>query len=177
MTQQIILGIGSNIGNRILHIKKAILLIKEQNILNNISLSKTYASKALLKKNAPEIWDKNFINLAISGFTDCSPKELLINIKNIEKKLGRINRGTWSPREIDIDILIYGDLIINLPELTIPHKYLLERDFAFLPANDLYPNWKYPIKGNLYKQNLSEIIACKKINSYNCWESSKQINI
>jgi 2-amino-4-hydroxy-6-hydroxymethyldihydropteridine diphosphokinase/dihydropteroate synthase len=174
---KIILALGSNIGNRLSYIIEAIQLIKNQHILTEINVSQIYESKALLTENAPKTWDKKFINLAISGFSQLTPYQLLSAIKKIEQDIGRTNRGIWSPREIDIDILLYGDLVIKSPNLTIPHQEFLNRDFAYLPANDLYPDWQHPAKGAFYKKKLSQIIASKNISTYDCQIINKNINI
>ena len=174
---KIILALGSNIGNRLSYITQAIQLIKNRQILEEINISQIYESKALLKDNAPKKWNKKFINLAISGFSNLTAPELLIAIKKIEQDIGRINRGLWSPREIDIDILIYGNMVINTANLIIPHKYFLDRDFAYLPANDLYPDWQYPVKGKFYQKKLSQIIASKNISTYDCSIINEHIKI
>ena len=121
-----------------------------------------------MPNNAPDDWDMNFINMAISGDCDLDPAELLNAIKKIERKLGRIDRGFWGPREIDIDILIYGDKEIILENLIIPHKYLLERPFALIPSCDLLPNFKYPKKGSFYGKKLIEIKESAKFTANEC---------
>ncbi len=139
----IILGLGSNIGNKEDNIAKALDQLKA--FVTNIKFSKPYHSKALLPENAPKEWDIDFINIAVSGNTKLNPFELLKNIKAIEKNLDRIDRGFWSPREIDIDILAIDDLIIESSILTIPHKYLTERDFVLFPLSEIEPNWQHPV--------------------------------
>lgn len=171
----IILGIGSNVGNRLEYIKNAISLIDDNKILKKIKISNIYQSKAVLPNDAPTSWNKDFFNLAISGTTILSPLNLLKNIKNIEKEIGRINRGFWSPREIDIDILTYDNIEFTSKELIIPHKYFLERAFTILPAHELKPEWKYPKKGLCYNKTLKEIISLNKPDPTQCWVTNHKI--
>ncbi len=155
---KIILGLGSNVGDRKSYLKQAIFKLEEHHLLNNIVVSKIYKSKAVLPDGAPLDWDMNFLNMAIMGECDLEPRDVLEKVKLIEAEIGRVDRGFWSPREIDIDILLYGDLNMISEDLTIPHKFLLERDFALLPINDLAPDWIYPREGVFYNQTISDII-------------------
>ncbi|MBT4921654.1 MAG: 2-amino-4-hydroxy-6-hydroxymethyldihydropteridine diphosphokinase [Rickettsiales bacterium] len=165
---KVILGLGSNIGDQVKYIEQAITLLQDGPVLTDIQISKIYKSKAVLPSGAPDDWDKSYLNLAVSGDCELEPQELLEKVKEIEKIIGRIDRGFWSPREIDIDILLYGDYDIASRNLTIPHKFLLERDFALLPVNDLAPNWIYPRSGIFHNQTISEIIKRNPIDKSGC---------
>jgi len=168
----ILLGLGSNIGNKLSYLNQAINIINSRNLANNIQISPIYESKALLIENSPQSWNQNFFNLCICGTSHLGPHKLLKEIKKIEITIGRQDRGKWSPREIDIDILLYNNLEMNSDNLTIPHKHFLERDFTLLPANDLIPNYCYHIKGQFYKKSLKEIIKMKNIDNSKCWKTN-----
>lgn len=140
----VILGLGSNLNNRIHYLRQAVELIKES-VLTSVTCSPCYHSPALLPENAPESWDAPFLNIAISGHTALTPHALLSALKTIELRVGRAVRPLWAPREIDIDILSYDDLILDTPTLQIPHKELANRTFALSPLADLAPNWIHPI--------------------------------
>ena len=173
----IILGLGSNIGDRVQFLKQAITLLESRNIIDNIKLSKLYESEALVPHDAPRDWNKKFINLAISGYSLLSPRKLLEEIKIIEAEIGRLDRGFWSPREIDIDILIYGDENINSKDLTIPHRYLVEREFVILPLNDLVPNWVYPRQGIFFNKTISDILKRNYVNNNQCKILNEKIEL
>ena len=159
-----ILGLGSNIGNSIFYIEQSILLLEKSSIISNIKKSPFYKSKAILPGGADASWDLDFVNMAISGETSLSPQSLLQAIKKIEKKLGRKDRGVWGPREIDIDILLYGVEIINDNNLIIPHKFFLERDFALVPAVEIEADFIHPVQNKKIKDLLADIsVECKKI--------------
>ena len=148
--EKIIIGIGSNIGDKEGNIRKAILLLSE--ILNNIKVAPIYISKAVGYENQP-----NFLNTVISGFTELPPNDLLNKVKEIEEKIGRRNRFRWGPREIDIDILFYGDIIIKTESLEIPHPRIHERDFVIIPLIDIEPNIIHPIFKKPLKNLLKDI--------------------
>jgi len=102
--------------------------------------------------------DQNrFLNACVLCKILMSPYELLAELKNIEKSLGRRKGKKWGPREIDLDILLYEDKILNSDVLTIPHPELHKRDFVLSPLAQIAPNWIHPVmktkisdlKGNL----------------------------
>ena len=145
-TSMLILGLGSNLGNRLQHLAKAIRALGSgpSPILSDIRVSKLYTSDALLLPGSPADWNIPFYNLAVSANTRLSPRELLSAIKEIEGRIGRKKRERWAPREIDIDILAFDDISLSDSDLTIPHPELLKREFALLPLLDLNPEYKRP---------------------------------
>jgi len=136
------LALGSNLGERVQNINSA---IQKMNFLENVQVSNFYESPALLPNNSAEHWNKPYINAVISGCTALKPSELLNKIKRIENDLGRhSDNPRWSPREIDIDILFYGNEVINESKLQIPHKEIEKRAFVILPLLDLAPEFIHP---------------------------------
>ena len=139
-----VLAIGSNMGDRVANLQQAV--DHAAVIIDDITVSAVYESPALLPDGAPASWDMPFLNLAISGYTSHSPQSLLDRICAIEETIGRPKEhATWSPRIIDIDIMLYGDQTIQTDRLTIPHHGLLERAFFLLPLADLLPEWRFPL--------------------------------
>jgi 2-amino-4-hydroxy-6-hydroxymethyldihydropteridine diphosphokinase/dihydropteroate synthase len=135
-----VIGIGSNLGDKVLNIAVALKLIAKQ--LEIVKLSRTYESKALLYKGSPKSWDKDFINMAILLDFHEEPMDLLKTLQSIETEVGREkNAPRWSPRAIDLDILIAQDLILEKEKLQIPHPELLNRDFALIPACEVAPDF------------------------------------
>ncbi len=86
----------------------------------------------------------DFFNAAVEIETLLGARELLDTVKRIERELGRIPTYRWGPRVIDIDILLYGRESIDEPDLVIPHPYLLERPFAYLPLLEIAPEASWP---------------------------------
>ena len=146
MTKQVILGLGSNLGNRQDNLRSAVYALSEY--VKHIRESRIIESKALLPENAPKDWDKPYFNMAIIGETKLLPQDLLLVVKAIEKTMGREDAQQWSPRVIDIDILAYGNEVVNEPNLVIPHSELMNRDFALKPLLELAPDWRHPLSVN-----------------------------
>lgn len=144
---KIFLGLGSNVGDRTENIRRAVSILSKE--VYKPTLSRFYVSKAVGYKHQPD-----FINAVLRGYTDLSPLDLLEFIKNVEKEIGRVYRFHWGPREIDIDILFYGNRIINKEYLTVPHPRLHERDFVLLPLMELESDFVHPV----YKKTVKELL-------------------
>jgi 2-amino-4-hydroxy-6-hydroxymethyldihydropteridine diphosphokinase/dihydropteroate synthase len=158
----VVLGLGSNFGDRIEYLRAALFALKSQSNSSEITVltvSPLYESAALLPPDAPASWDLPFLNFNILCQTTLDPPALLHHIKGIEGKIGRKNRGRWAPREIDIDILAMGDLCFKSEQLQVPHPGLLARPFALLPLADLFPLWRFPVAGPDLGKTATELIT------------------
>lgn len=144
----IYLALGSNLGDRKQNILKAIELLKKK--VKNISVAGFYETK-------PQYYEKQdiFLNTVLRGETDLPPSELLRFVKKIEREIGRKPRIRYGPREIDIDILFYDNLVYKDKILIIPHPLLQERYFVLRPFLDLDAEFVHPVLkktiGALYK--------------------------
>ncbi len=138
----IILGLGSNLGNRLENLRQALQYLLTSQDITVIACSPVYSSDAL--PTDVEAWQQPFLNAAIACSSSLSPSDLLKLIKRIETNMGRISLGHWSPRIIDIDILAWNDQVIETEDLHIPHRELINRPFALWPLADLAPRWIHP---------------------------------
>ena len=129
--------LGSNLGNRQLFIQKAIRYIEEQ-VAPVIQSSSVYETQSWGKSDAPD-----YLNQVLLLQTDMPPRTILEKILAIEIVLGRKREEKWGSRTIDIDILFYGDAIINEPDLHIPHPELHKRRFTLEPLVEINPNFKH----------------------------------
>ncbi len=143
----VFLALGSNVGDSRRHIEKAIELLGGS--VHNITRAPLYTSKAFGVTNQPD-----FVNTALRGETSLTPAELLAFVKDVEQKVGRVQRFRWGPREIDIDIIFYGDRVQTDPTLTIPHPGLRERDFVLQPIVDIDPTFIDPLS----KRSVRELL-------------------
>ncbi|MCF6768207.1 dihydropteroate synthase [Thiotrichales bacterium 19S11-10] len=165
---QYVLGLGSNLNNPLVELRKAVNLLKAYQ-LEIKAYSSIYCSEAVVPEDSPISWDLPFLNAAVLVNTDLSPEELLRTIKEIETDMGRaVDHETWSPRIIDIDILCSGYLSLNTDDgLTIPHAELLERSFALKPLLDVLPNWRHPNEIELdlvaHAESLNPVIKIKQL--------------
>lgn len=144
------LGLGTNLGDKEANLRTAIYKLQKR-IGKQVSLSSFY-------ETAP--WgfesDHSFLNAAIGLETILSPIEILHITQEIEKELGRTKKsvnGSYSDRLIDIDILLYDNLVLQTPELTIPHPLMTERDFVMKPLIEIAGNVIHPIR----QKTLSEL--------------------
>jgi len=134
----IFLALGSNIENRKQHIETAIALLHEK--VHGITVAPLYETN-------PQYFEDqyNFLNTVLRGFTDLEPRELLRFTKAVQKEVGRVDRFRNGPREIDIDILFYDNLVYKDEELEIPHPLLQERDFVLQPFADINSDFSHPV--------------------------------
>ena len=133
--------LGSNLGDRKSNLDQAIKSLELQLNLSKIKISNPLENKALLKPGAPKEWDRDFLNIAVSGdvnLEELPPLEILKILHEIEVKLGRKRDGScWAPRTIDIDIAFIEDLVFDEDGLQIPHKEMRNRDFFMIPLLEI----------------------------------------
>lgn len=131
---EIYLGLGSNLGDKCLHLRTAINEIEKR--IGHVECQSAFVET--------EPWgfesDNTFVNAVVRVDTALSPLDLLKETQTIEREMGRTHKtvdGKYSDRIIDIDILLYGDEEINLPELVVPHPRMYERDFVMKPLEEV----------------------------------------
>jgi 2-amino-4-hydroxy-6-hydroxymethyldihydropteridine diphosphokinase len=133
------LGIGSNLGQREENCLKAIELLGKKGIII-IKRSSLYRTEPWGVREQPD-----FINMVVEAETELSPDDLLRVIKEIEREMGRVETFRWGPRIIDIDILLYNDMVYEGPELRIPHPLMHEREFVLIPLCEIAPEKIHPV--------------------------------
>ena len=146
------IGIGSNLGNREENCQKAIALLIEKNI-KITKRSSLYETEPWGVKEQPR-----FINMALEIETNLEPGILLKTIKEIENSMGRLEGMRWGPRIIDLDILLYDDLILKTHDLEIPHPGIKDREFVLKPLSEIAPDKIHPILKKSIKTLLIEIL-------------------
>ena len=155
------LGLGSNLGERRAYLERALEFLAQRLRLERVS--SIYDSEPVGNIEQPR-----FLNLACQTSTTLSPAGLLALAKGIEAKMGRTG-GTGTPRQIDIDILFYGDQVIQTPELVIPHPRLTERAFVLVPLVEIAPDLAHPLNGKTVRELLA---ALKEAQGVFKWEGS-----
>lgn len=145
----VFLGMGSNLGDRLKFLDTA---IEKLDTLPGIYLKKISS----IFENPPLVGGPEqgpFLNLVVELESELKPLEVLSHIQEIEKTGGRQRSVFWGPRTIDIDMLFYGDEIINTPELKVPHPERYKRNFVMLPLLELSPLLVDPTNGKLVSEN------------------------
>ena len=150
MQKDVFLLIGTNLGNRRQNLEQAIDLLDSDSVQVQ-QRSYIYKTAAWGKQDQPE-----FYNQVIEVATTLSPQGLLRYILSKEQQMGRIRVEKWGERVIDIDILLYGDFVLESPSLSIPHPQLPFRRFSLVPLADLAPFQKHPVTGKTITQMLEE---------------------
>lgn len=135
---EVYLSLGSNLGNKQEFLSQAVSDLKAE--IEDMETSSIYQTAPWGKTNQPD-----FLNICLKGYTQLKPAALLAFVKDIESKLGRTPAEKWGPRNIDIDILFYGDEELKTEELTIPHPYLAERAFVLIPLAEIAPDFIHPM--------------------------------
>lgn len=148
----IYLGLGANLGDRPANLLAAVAALLPQ--VRVLRLSSVYETEPWGYHGQPA-----FLNQVIKAETELPPLELLAYLKQIEFSLGRQPSFQYGPRQIDLDILFYGDQVVELPGLTIPHPHLAERAFVLVPLAELAPNLRHPSNGR------SVLEMAKAVNS------------
>jgi 2-amino-4-hydroxy-6-hydroxymethyldihydropteridine diphosphokinase len=137
------IGIGSNLGNPVARVYQAFQDLQSIPQTECISHSPLYSSKPI---GPPQ---PNYINSVVALRTQLSPENLLVALQAIENAHGRRREIRWGPRTLDLDILLFGDLIMDDTHLNLPHPRLQERSFVLYPLQDIAPNLKVPGLGDL----------------------------
>ena len=146
------IGLGSNLGNErngIFESPKKQLLNAIQSIDNQTTIhllrtSHFYQTQAIGPGDQPD-----YINAAIKIETSLSANQLLLALQSIENQQGRVRKERWGARTLDLDILVFDQLIENSEQLTLPHPRAHERAFVLAPLNDLQANLVIPKRGNI----------------------------
>jgi 2-amino-4-hydroxy-6-hydroxymethyldihydropteridine diphosphokinase len=150
--QSVFLLLGSNLGDRLWFIKRAIEFI-ETDLSPILQASAVYETQSWGKTNQPD-----YLNQVILLQSELPAQEILKKILGIETALGRLREERWGSRIIDIDILFYGHEIINEPGLQIPHPELHKRRFTLEPLAEIAPDWVHPVLNKNILQLKTELI-------------------
>ena len=137
---KVLLGIGSNVGNRLSHLEGALGGLKK--LSQRIVISSLYETPALLTEGAPKEWNRPYFNAVVEIETSLAPLELLQATQALELASGRIQSQKWAPRTLDIDLLFFEGCILDGSDLILPHPRVQERSFVLDPLAEIYPEFK-----------------------------------
>ena len=142
---QACIGLGANLGDAVHTLRQAVDALSRREGITVCATSRFYRTPAWGKEDQPD-----FINAAVLVETQLAPRELLDLLLAVESEFGRhrVDGERWGPRTLDLDLLLYGDAVIDEPGLRVPHPHLHERAFALVPLLDVLPDARIPAYGD-----------------------------
>jgi 2-amino-4-hydroxy-6-hydroxymethyldihydropteridine diphosphokinase len=146
---RVFIGLGSNLGDRERFIRQAVEEIARMPETRLVRVSSLYDSEPVGVQDQPV-----FLNAVGIFETELEPRELLWHLQLVERRLGRVRAKRWGPRTVDLDILLYGDLVIEQEDLVVPHPELENRAFVLIPLFELDPELVHPGTGQKIREHL-----------------------
>ena len=150
MKHRVFIALGSNLGDRKANLHNAVASLPPK--VHCIMESSIYQTPPWGIADQPD-----FLNQVVEAETDLSPAKLILYLKDIESKLGRKPTVRYGPRLIDLDILFFDDLVLNQPDLAIPHPRMHERAFVLVPLAELAPSLWHPVSGLRISELLNNV--------------------
>ncbi|MDP6039355.1 MAG: 2-amino-4-hydroxy-6-hydroxymethyldihydropteridine diphosphokinase [Candidatus Latescibacteria bacterium] len=158
-------GMGANLGAREETLKQAVKMLDAESGIAVVAASSVYETAPVGVLDQPY-----FLNAVLKVETELSAQLLLNRLLAIEQKLGRVRKTKWGPRTLDLDILLYGEAVIDQPGLRVPHPHLHMREFVLAPLCDLAPDLHHPELGESFLSvatSLDMASSVKKIDGLN----------
>lgn len=148
------LCLGGNLGDRMAALTKALQLLDSTPGMRRVECSSVYETEPWAVSDQP-----NFFNLVAAYETTLLPADLLAACKSVEATVGRVASYRWGPRLIDVDILLYGDQVVDSaePDLQIPHPRMAQRAFVLVPLAEIAPDTMVPPQGDTVRRLLDEV--------------------
>ena len=163
MAETVYILMGSNVGDREKNLAYALTKLEITQGLEVIATSAIYVSEAVDMEGE----NPSFMNQVVMADYEFTPNALLTELEAIEKAMGRTGKGQKLPRIIDLDILMFGDKVIETETLSVPHRDLLNRPFAMIPMLQITPELIHPVTGTpvaefVNEQDKQEVILYKE---------------
>lgn len=159
MTSLAYLSLGSNVGDRAAHLRAALTWLETEGRV--VSVSSFYETEPV--EFTDQAW---FLNCAVTLETTDTPEHLMTAILDVEKKMGRQRTQPKGPRTIDIDVLLFGETILDTPRLTVPHPAMHQRRFVLQPLAEIAPALQHPMLKKTIRELLDALPAGQTVRKY-----------
>ena len=153
MPAEVFIAVGSNLGDREAHLRVADQCLRLAAEFQAVTWSPIYETSPVGGPAA----QPDYLNGVVRARSLANPGQTLRRLQQIEEQLGRRRPQRWAPRTIDLDLLLYGRLVLDTPELTVPHPRLHLRRFALQPLCDLAPDLTHPVSGHTVQHMLAQL--------------------
>ena len=153
---EVLLGLGANVGDPLRQLAAAVDALR--GFTRDLDVSSVYRTEPVGYADQPD-----FYNLVVRARTDLAPEALLERILGVEREMGRERTFRNAPRLIDVDLLAYGDRIIDGPRLTVPHPGIPTRGFVLHPLAEVAPEWRHPATGKTARELLESAPALERV--------------
>jgi 2-amino-4-hydroxy-6-hydroxymethyldihydropteridine diphosphokinase len=153
---EVLVGLGANLGEPRRQLAAAVARLAA--LVEDLRVSSVYRTEPVGHRDQPD-----FYNLVARGWTRIAPLELLRGMLAIEGELGRERSFANAPRLIDLDLLAYGDRVMDTPELTLPHPRIAQRGFVLHPLAEVAPHWVHPVLSRTARELLSAAASLERV--------------
>jgi 2-amino-4-hydroxy-6-hydroxymethyldihydropteridine diphosphokinase len=163
--KRIYLSLGSNVGDRERHLSEALQALARMGCVSLTAISPCYETEPVGDSR-----QGRFLNIAVAIETDLAPLELLDAMKQLELELGRVPTRRWGPRVIDIDLILWGDTVLDTARLTLPHPHFRERAFVLAPLAQIAPDAVDPVTGKTVRE-LADAVGDDGVAAFADWNN------
>lgn len=158
MTERVFVALGSNLGDRPTNLSEAVTRMRRLNGTEVLGVAPVLETPAMLPVEDPTP-QPAYLNTVAELTTTLEPLLLLRALKQLEQDLGRVVTTRWAPRVIDLDLVLYGERVVTMEELVLPHPGLISRRFVLEPLLHLAPHLAHPVTGVPFAESLRRLVG------------------